>query len=442
MGRIFNTVNEGFLWIESFSNRESEARENKRVYRLERMAELCRYFDNPQECYKIVHLAGSKGKGSTAAMIASLLSQGGIKTGLYTSPHLSDYRERIQIILNSNSRFVSSEALIAHMERIKAALDGGLKLTAGLPTTFELLTLLGFLSYAGEECQWVVLETGLGGRLDATNVCRPELTLITPIELEHTILLGDTLERIAGEKGGIIKEKIPLILSYQQEEVTAKILTMAHGKQAPVTRVDSLLKSYKISYKKGGLMRVDYSWLASAYPDRISLTMVGPVQAENSAMALIALKMLRPNLSRKCILEGLKKACLPGRSQVISRKPLIILDGAHTPRSIEAIVKAFDSLAHRDTPRVLIFGCALDKDASTMIALLAGHFDKVIISPPGTYKKSDTMGLEKMFLTHGPCERIESHREALAKARETAGPGGSLLVTGSFYLAGEIYDVL
>ena len=429
--------------MESLSNMERSDRDKKRAYRLERMVELCEFFGNPQDSCPVVHLAGSKGKGSTAAFIAHILAAGGEKAGLYTSPHLSDYRERIGIVdPGAAFRFTREDLLLGSMNHIRRKL-AGTELTGGYPTTFELLTLLAFLIFRDEGCTYMVLETGLGGRLDATNVCRPVLTLITPIEREHTEFLGHTLTEIAGEKGGIIKEKVPLLVSAQQEEVMAVLSGKAKERHAPLTYLKSLLMDYQVSYEERGLMRTAYTWRESlTYPKECETSMAGPVQAENAALAIGAVKMLFPGMDNGLIERGLKGTGLPGRSQIFSRNPLIMIDGAHTPRSVEAIRNAFLDLTSRSDSRILIFGCALDKDARAMASVLAPSFDRIIISRPGTFKKSDPAGTAQIFGEFAPCELIEEPKDALEAALKDLSSRGSLLVTGSFYLGGEILHAL
>lgn len=445
MGEYFSTAQEGFLWIESLSDMERNERDRKRAFRLERMIDLCLFFDNPQDKCDVIHIAGSKGKGSTAAFITHALSAAGKRVGLYTSPHLSSYKERFQIIdpYSGQRRDPSEETLISLMEMIRKRLDhGGVDLNGGYPTSFELLTLLAFFVYIKEGCEWVVLETGLGGRLDATNVCKPKLTIITPIEKEHTEYLGDTLEKIAREKGGIIKEGIPLIVSHQKNEVLGELLKMSQEKNAPTFLLRDNLLKYDLSYPGQGTMNVDYHWSKSSFPSSVSLKMVGPVQADNCAVAIMAMENLFPQLGEEELLKGLASASLPGRSQVVSHAPLIVLDGAHTPGSIKAITEGFEALSSGRPKRILIFGCALDKDAQAMAPLLTPFFDRIIISKPGTFKRSDIRALEEIFLQYGPCEKIEIPSEALIVAKEYAGDEGAILVTGSFYLAGEVFDAL
>ncbi|MDC7223185.1 MAG: Mur ligase family protein [Spirochaetales bacterium] len=429
--------------MESLSNMERSDRDRKRAFRLERMVELCRFFDDPQECCPVIHLAGSKGKGSTGAFLSHILAARGEKVGLYTSPHLIDYRERIQIIEpKGKGRFAKEGFLLSSMNHIRQKLNRA-ELTGGYPTTFELLTLLAFLIFREEGCDFVVLETGLGGRLDATNVCRPVLTLITPIEREHCEFLGETLEEIAAEKGGIIKEGIPLVCASQKGSVLTVLEGKAKERNAPFSCLSSLLKDYSVSYGDGGIMKIRYEWAEGLnYPAEAESSLIGPVQAENAALAVAALGILDPDLPHEVIKAGLRRAVLPGRSQILSTDPLIMLDGAHTPRSTEAIRDAFLELTAGLSPRVLIFGCALDKDARAMGEILAGSFDKVIISRPGTFKKSDPPGTAGIFREFAPCDLMEEPSEAVQAALGEISSGGALLVTGSFYLAGEVFHVL
>ncbi len=443
MGIEFTTPDEGFSWMESLSNMERSDRDRKRAFRLERMRELCRLFGDPQESCPVIHIAGTKGKGSTAAFLAYMQAEGGERTGLYTSPHLADYRERIQIVLpGEGARSVSEEILTSQMNRIRSFLDKN-EIDGGYPTTFELLTLLAFLSFREEECGRIVLETGLGGRLDATNVCRPELTLITPIEREHTEFLGNTLGEIAGEKGGIIKPAVPVLLSRQAPEAMEVLERIARERKAPLLRLEDLLESREIAYRPDGTMSAAYRWReGSPYPGEISLSMVGPVQADNAALALLAAPLLSLRPGEDAQKRGLGRARLPGRSQILSRNPLVMLDGAHTPRSVRAILEAFEGIAAGASERVLIFGCALDKDSRAMAEILAPSFDRIIIARPGSFKKSDPPLVASHFTAHRPCDLIESPGEALKSALGQLSPGGALLVTGSFYLAGEIFHAL
>jgi dihydrofolate synthase / folylpolyglutamate synthase len=443
MAKEFTTPDEGFAWMESLSNMERSDRDKKRAFRLERMRELCRHFGDPQDSCPVVHIAGTKGKGSTAAFLAFIQAEAGKRTGLYTSPHLTDYRERIQIITaGEGSRPVPDEILTGLMNRIRTELDRKV-LGGGYPTTFELLTLLAFLSFRELGCGRVVLETGLGGRLDATNVCRPELTLITPIEKEHTEFLGNTLEEIAGEKGGIIKPGVPLLTARQKPEVLSVLKRIAGERGSALAALEDHLRGRDVSYDDGGSMDVRYRWQGDSSPiTSISLSMVGAIQADNAALAVMAAPYLSAAPPEASVKRGLSRAHLPGRSHILSRNPLVMLDGAHTPRSVEAILEAFTGVASDASERVLIFGCAQDKDARAMAAVLARAFDRIIISRPGTFKKSDPPGIARIFSEFAICELVENPAEAVGIALAELPPGGALLVTGSFYLAGEIYHAL
>ena len=231
MKETFSKLEDGFKWIESYTNLEKKADEVKRFYRLDRMFSLLELFRNPQNNFKSIHLAGSKGKGSTAVLIASGLQERGHKTGLYTSPHLICYQERIRV----NQVLLDDAVYLDQINRLNKTLSSntGRNLPGGNdPTTFELLTLLAFLVFEAQECHWAVIETGLGGRLDATNTLLPELCVITPIEKEHTLWLGDTLRKIAGEKAGIIKQGTPLVIAAQQDEVLSVLKETADLKKA------------------------------------------------------------------------------------------------------------------------------------------------------------------------------------------------------------------
>ncbi len=429
--------------MESLSNMERNDRDKKRAYRLERMVELCHHFDDPQDFCPVVHIAGSKGKGSTAAFTAHILASEGMKTGLYTSPHLVNYRERIRIIEDgADDLYARDTLLLTLMNRIRENLDIW-ELTGGYPTTFELLTLLAFLLFREEKCDYVVLETGLGGRLDATNVCRPSVTLITPVEKEHTSFLGNTLAEIAGEKGGIIKEGIPLLLSPQKDEALAVLSEKSRKMNAPLILFSDLIDGYRVKYLPEGIMDVSYEWKENLpYPPHVSLPLFGTVQAENAAMAIGAVKTLLPGLGNETVCQGLRRTSLPGRSQILSQNPFIMLDGSHTPRSTEAIRDAFLKITKDAPRRILLFGCAADKDAKAMAEVLAGSFDEIIISRPGTFKESDPAQVARIFSEYAPCRLLIDPVDAVESARNGLSEGGALLVTGSFYLAGEVYNAL
>nr|MCR4790157.1 bifunctional folylpolyglutamate synthase/dihydrofolate synthase [Treponemataceae bacterium] len=236
-------------WLDSFLNFEKTPEKN--IFWLDTMQFIANEFGNPQNSYKIIHVAGSKGKGSVSTYLSNILSQDGFKTGLYTSPHLFSFFERISLDGKKFSKASYQKAAQEMYDRREIFTSD--RLPAGRKVTwFELVTLYAFLVFRQEKCDWVVLETGLGGRLDATNICKPELCLLTPIELEHTEFLGNTIELIAGEKAGIIKEKTPVYSARQKESVRKVFEDKAKEKNASIEFADDFIKNLTCKFDDSG----------------------------------------------------------------------------------------------------------------------------------------------------------------------------------------------
>lgn len=464
----FRTIDEAFSYIESFTNFEKTTPASVREYKLARMRFLLEQFGNPHQTYKTVHIAGSKGKGSTAAFLSSILTEAGFITGLYTSPHVISYKERITVC----GRQPDDPLLVRLIEMMRRLIERGIvadRFGEEAPTTFELLTLLAFLTFKEMNCSWVVVETGIGGRLDATNVVSPEASIITPVELEHTDILGDTLEQIATEKAGIIKENIPVFSGYQQEPVTQVFIRTAKERNAPLIflkdELISLTSESSVDEDTFGTI-VNYSWRDGS-THRTTIRLLGDVQAENSALALLTARGLfsntlllsrsqptrtpqtgtgqpSANQSRPAIekfLQGLEKTVVFGRMEIASRRPPVLLDGAHTPSSIARLIAFTNKLFPGE--KILLYGSVIGKDYITMASQLAPHFSKIIISTPGTFKKSNPRELFTCFSAlHGSCTLLRSPEEALSKALELSQERIPVIVTGSFYMVSEIKKLM
>ena len=422
---MFKNVDDAFNWMVSFTNLEKKPDLSKRGYRLDKMEFLLEIFKNPHMSYKIIHVAGSKGKGSTCGFLASILNEAGYKTGVYSSPHLIDFRERI----TNNHNFFSKNSYLSVINKIKNKLsDMNFEdFPGGEPTTFELMTLAAFMIFKKEKCQLVVLETGLGGRLDSTNVVTPIASVITPIELEHTDLLGETIEEITGEKAGIIKKGVPVFTSNFEKKVLEIIRSRADSLQSPF---------YNISEKYSSFVNENGSFLIYK-SNEYKLGLEGRIQGENALLAIKVINKIFPNITTEIIVEGLMKTTIPGRFQKLQAKVPVIVDGAHTKNSIKNTVDTFTSLYKSGT---LIFGALEGKDITSMVLAIKGYFSKIIISKPGTFKNSNLPDLQEVFITEGiQTEIIEDPRGALREAESYNSP---ILVTGSFYMAGEIAKIL
>ena len=436
---MFSSLTEGFNWIESFTNLEKEPNKQKRFYRLERMTALLVLFESPHRRFKSIHIAGSKGKGSTAVLISSALKENGFKTGLYTSPHIQTYRERIRI----NGEILEDSVYLSQINHIYKTLQEKSEnhLPGGdNPTTFELLTLLGFLVFAEQKCDWVVVETGLGGRLDATNTVLPEIGVITPIELEHTKWLGDTLEKVAAEKGGIIKDHVPLVIAPQKGEVFDVLSAIAQEKNALFIESDKKFRVSRCSIDLWGT-RGSLKSLETGRSYEVKLKLIGDIQLQNAITALTALNQLFPEKDPAHWINGFSNAVLPGRMQVLIDKPVIITDGAHTPNSFKIAVKSFNKLINKSEQSILLFGCGDDKDADNM-AKEAASFSNIVITTPGFFKKMDPQLTANIFKKrYDNVTLIRDPKEAFKKIRSDF-PDTPVLVCGSFFLSGEIVDLM
>lgn len=415
------TVDRAFQLFESRTNLERGGTPHLRQYRLERMAKILAELADPHLSLRVVHVAGSKGKGSTAAYTAALLAEAGFLVGLYTSPHIVDYRERFTLLPPAGSPAPPDvETLLQQESRrvwtvVETMTSDGVA-EDELPTTFELLTALAFCLFRAANCGYVVLETGLGGRLDATNLCRPMLTMITRIELEHREYLGDTLAEIAREKAGIIKPGVPVVIAPQRRE--ARQVLDAHARERGAPRVP---------------MR------ALGPIEGAGLTMRGTVQRVNAGQALAGYNALRhhalvPPLAGETMVSALWRTRLPGRGEELED---LFLDGAHTPESVSQVVRSLPA-----ETSLAILGVVEGKDLPGIAAALRPRIRKVIVSTPGTFKPGNPSTVFAAVEAAGiPAELIPDPAEALLRARECS-RGRPILVTGSFYMVGAIRRLL
>lgn len=433
----FESSDEIFKWLSGFINFERDP--SARDYRLDRMQRLAQIAGHPEGALRAVHVAGSKGKGSVTTMVASILSEAGLRTARYLSPHVTEYRERICL----NARFFDEGVYTAAGSALRDIVDryGAEAAEQGEPTFFELLTLFYFLCAQEASCAAGAIETGLGGRLDATNIITPAVSVITPIEREHIEYLGTTISAIAGEKAGIIKALRPVVLAQQPPDALAVFRSAADRAGSPLLylpeearltdlRTDTTGTRFRLSFRSAG---------ALAAPREVRLTQIGEIQAYNAALAALAVRTAFPEVDEPAILGGLEKTVLPARFERILDQPPLIIDGAHTPRSVALTVGTFVSLY--GDGGILLFACAADKNAREMARLLVPHFSRILVTTPGSFKKSDLDGVHQAFLDHLRADkpelaRIENTQEAVAAAVQ-AGRQGYLpiLCVGSFYLA-------
>ncbi len=437
----FSNFDEVVSYLDSFSYKDkAQAPGIIRDARLERMEILLKALDNPEKSYKTLHLAGSKGKGSTGLYLASLLKAKGFKTGLYLSPHLKDYRERFTLAGDFfEDSFLLETAEILYEKTHNLTLPEALGPI--YPSTFEMYTAYAYLLFAKASCTWAVIETGMGGRLDATNTIESTASILLPIELEHTSVLGNTITEIAREKSKIIKHSDKgVFVSLQKDEALEVFKKEAESKGVPLFSLASALKKLETeTNEEAEICHISFTY-GTSYD--LKLAMKGVVMAENAALAILCAKKLGFITAEG--LKSIEKARLPGRFEEIKKENhTITLDVAHTGESMKHTISSFIALHKKREERVCIFGSVLGKDTYHMLLAIIKEFDKIIISRPGNFKKSDIEGIykEAMALKNDKQEifLLEKADEAYEKALEM---GKHILITGSFYLSAEFEEVI
>jgi len=411
----------------------------ERVWKLDRMGAMLEELGNPQDSLEIVHIAGSKGKGSVCNMLECTLEACGYTTGVFTSPHLIDVRERVRI----GGVPISEGLFDGALERCRDAANA-VEAEHGKATYFELITALSFVVFADEAVDLVVLETGIGGRIDCTNVVKPRISGLTSIHLEHTQILGDTLELIAEEKAGIMKPNTIAISVPQPEAVVEVFRAQAKAIGADLRLLgDEVLysKRFQSGTSKGPHARVCVGEEFVGF-EHISVPLMGMHQADNCGLTLSILLELRTlgfNLPERQIIAGLEQINHHGRLELILDRPRILIDGAHTPESVRETLKAVG--AHFDADSlVVIFGCASDKDIDGMLAELDRGADKIIFTRAADNPRAvNPEDLLSRFAEghHVMAQAKESVKEAINTAAGSMTGNDLILLLGSFYIAGE-----
>jgi dihydrofolate synthase/folylpolyglutamate synthase len=406
--------------------------------KLDHMHALLRRLGDPQDRLRIVHVAGSKGKGSTSAMLAAVLSRAGYRTGLFTSPHLCRVEERIQV----ENQPISPGELTTLLSDVRAALADPPALE---PTFFEVATAVGFLHFRRRRVETAVIEVGLGGRFDSTNVCRPALAVITSISFDHVQQLGNTLARIAAEKAGIIKPGRPVVSGATAPEARDVIERVARQRGSPLYqlgadfRYDCTPGRVTADAEQPSRVRVT---TRRAWPE-MDVGLLGDHQAANAAVAVAAVEVLRSqgwHVPDAAVAAGLAGVRWPARMEVVRRRPLVVLDCAHNVASAEALVATLRS-TFPPARRWLIFAGSGDKDLTGMMRVLAPHFAHAFL----TRYAGSARGLppEELAALLRRCADLPHSVHATAQdawhaARERAGPDDIICVTGSVFLAGEL----
>jgi dihydrofolate synthase/folylpolyglutamate synthase len=427
-----------------------------RDFRLDRMRDLLARLGNPQDALRIVHVAGTKGKGSTAAMMAAALSAAGYRTGLYSSPHLERVEERLMI----DGAVCPSDELATLVGRIRPvaaamdALDAGDDHAGNRPTYFEITTALAILRFALHRVDAAVLEVGMGGRLDSTNVCRPLVSVITSISHDHTQQLGNTLAEIAREKAGIIKPGVPVVSGAVGEEARAVIAETARRHEC---RLVELGPDFDFDYRPprdphlhAGLAQMDFTYRADTLPqsvDGLELALIGRHQAANAAVGMAALVELGRagfDVSDAALRRGLAQVRWPARIELLRKAPAVVLDSAHNGASVEALVRVLDE-SFSSPRRLLVFATTRDKNAGEMLSVLLPRFDEVIFTrywsnPRGVPPEE----LERVAAELSPARRHVCPDPATAwrLAQRLAAPEHLICIAGSLFLAAEMRAVI
>lgn len=436
-------------WLENYL--DYERIQKKGEFSLETMRFLVERFKHPEHSFNSIHVAGSKGKGSVSTMIAHIIEASGKPSGLYTSPHMLDFSERICTASGPFSDKMYGQAGDKLIPLVESIIPGSIPGDMD-PSWFELVTLFAFVTFKDAGLPWAVIETGLGGRLDATNVIIPQATVLTPIELEHTEYLGNSIEKIATEKAGIIKPGIPVFIAEQTSEARKVFERTATNLNCPFFSMEDVVESIETNIDERGLqICIAFKTIEGGAhferPIRTQLSFLSEIQAKNAALAAYTAKYLFPDMNENIIEKGLSRSWLPGRFEIVSHSPIIVLDGAHTKRSVSLAVETFKKIYH--TNAHLVFACAADKDVDSIASLFIDGFSEITVTRPGEKKMSDIGHAEKAFknIFSGNEKTLlrvtPDFKDALLNAFDTAKRANRpLLVTGSFYLVAEAKKIL
>lgn len=425
-----------YSWVDFSMKRHVD--DTHRFFKLDRMNRLMELLGHPQDSFPSVHVAGTKGKGSTASFIASALQAAGYKVGLYTSPHLVEFQERIII----DGQWISKEDIVALTDELRPSTE-----IVKDTTTFELTTALAFLYFRKQKVDVAVLEVGLGGRLDATNVVNPMVSVITPISYDHMAVLGNTLTEIAREKGGIIKPGRPVVIAPQHGEAMIELVQLADQRNSPFTQVENAFSYHEISHtlskQKIAVLRnvetnnAKRSSLASKEL-LLNLPLLGKHQMENAVTALAALDELKAagfKLTRRAVQQGFGRVVWPARFELLRRKPPVVIDSAHNGDSVQRLVETLDEY-FPGKEFVLVFGASGDKQLDAMLKVILHRVTDVVVTQSIHPRAADAEELKKQIDPYGiPVVAFHRMEEALPAALKLAGKQKGIIVTGSVFVA-------
>ncbi len=423
---------------------------------LERTEKILELLGNPHKKIKCIHIAGTNGKGSTTAMVTTILVEAGYKVGSYISPFIEEFEERIQI----NNTNISKGDLSDIVTEVSKAVGKVVELGHGNPTEFEIITCAGFLYFYKNSIDFAVVEVGIGGRLDSTNVIIPILSIITSVSLDHTLILGDTMDKIAYEKAGIIKERIPVVVFPQQKESEKVIEKICRERKCKLIKVPKesavylgkkniqhiLINSEKEEMYNSNILITQKIEVHTSNNDYIiNLSLLGKHQLLNCSVAVHAIEALMGQgvkVNKDDIITGLGKVEWPARLEVMNKKPLVVIDGAHNIDGIENLTRSIDMYFDYNKI-ILILGILADKQVEDMIKTIVPKVSRVIaVTPHNTRAElsQELKGQVEKYTTK--CEAIEDYEEAYKKALSYCSDEDLLLVSGSLYMVGDMRRII
>jgi dihydrofolate synthase / folylpolyglutamate synthase len=407
-------------------------------FNLENISILADSLSHPERKYPSVHIAGTNGKGSTAAFLESIMRTAGYRTGLYTSPHLERINERIRV----NGEEIPDAAFASVFSRILSNIEE--LLASGMlrahPTFFECVTAIAFEHFAEAGVEFAVFETGLGGRLDSTNIVTPQVGIITRVEFDHENFLGHSLHEIAGEKAGIIKSGVAVVIAEQREEVRQVLLAKARELKAPVVET---IRTFTIQSQEmvDGRIRATLREIETGLPSDVAPQLAGRFQLQNALNAVAAARVLQSqgfHISTAEIEKGIAAATWPGRIEKVHSNPDIYLDGAHNPSAARELAVFLDENLH-GRKLILIFGALRDKAVDEIAGILFPRASKVIFTEPRTARSISALQLAEIAGHHAAnYEIISDAEQALQAALALAAPDDVVCITGSLYLVGQL----
>ena len=404
---------------------------------LKRTKRLLEYLGSPHEKLKCIHIAGTNGKGSTSAMVAEILKESGYKVGLYTSPFLEEFEERIQI----NSVNIPKEKLCSVIEKVSKAVDKVSKEGLGDPTEFEIITAAMFLYYYEENIDIAVVEVGLGGRLDSTNILDPMLTVITSISYDHVGILGTTLKEIATEKAGIIKEGVPLVLYPVEEEAREAIVSVAKMKNCEINSV---------AYNDAEFIKIieeeKMYQVVRKNNEEYKLALLGTHQVINFSVVMKIVESLRKlgyTISNENVKNALKNVVWKGRMEVVANKPYILLDGAHNLGGIEKLKESLHKYFNY-SKLILIIGILGDKDVEHMLEKIIPSAEEIITVTPNSPRAMSATELKSKIerITSKKVSSFDRYEEAFGYAKDISNEDDMILICGSLYMIGDMRKIV